>query len=138
MESRGMRINRVKTEWMKCAFGEEDRQEVDVEIDMETINEVQFFKYLGSLIQRLQSNGEMDKEIGNRKKSRWSNWRKCQGVMTDKRISIRMKKKVFTAVIRSALTYGVETWATSVWEEEQMNVTKMRMLRLLCEGEKER
>ena len=55
LENRGLRINRVKTEWIRCLFGEEDDEEVDLEIDMDNLKEVEFFKYLGSVIDNSRS-----------------------------------------------------------------------------------
>ena len=43
LEDRGLRINRMKTEWMRCLFGEE-HDEVDLEIDMENLKEVESFQ----------------------------------------------------------------------------------------------
>ena len=125
LEDRGLRINRVKTEWMKCPFGGED-DEVRLEIDMENGKEVASFKYLGSILDNM---GNMEREIGNRIQAGWASWRKCSGVMCDKRMTMRLKKRIHTTVIRPALIYGAETWATTKREEERLNVAELRMLR---------
>ena len=128
LEDRGLRINRMKTEWMRCFFGEE-HDEVDLEIDMENLKEVESFKYLGSV---LNNSGSMEREIGNRIQVGWTSWRKCAGVMCDKRMSMKLKRKIYTTVIRPALIYGAETWTTTKREEERLNVNEMRMLRWSC------
>ena len=128
LEDRGLRINRMKTEWMRCLFGEE-HDEVDLEIDMENLKEVESFKYLGSV---LDNSGSMEREIGNRIQAGWTSWRKCAGVMCDKRMSMKLKRKIYTTVIRPALIYGAETWTTTKREEERLNVNEMRMLRRSC------
>ena len=114
---------------MRCAFGEEDEQEVDVELDLEILKETQIFKYLGSMI---QSDGGMEEEIKHRVQSAWMNWKKRAGLMLDKRICTKLKKKVYTGVIRPAFIFGAETWATTKREEERLNVNEMRMLRWTC------
>ena len=128
LEDRGLRINRVKTEWMRCLFGAED-DEVGLEIDMENLKEVESFKYLGSI---LDKSGSIEREIGNRIKAGWASWRKCSGVMCDRRMSLRLKRKIHTTVIRPAMIYGAETWTTTKREEERLNVNEMRMLRWSC------
>ena len=128
LEDRGLRINRMKTEWMRCLFGEE-HDEVDLEIDMENLKEVESFKYLGSV---LNNSGSMEREIGNRIQAGWTSWRKCAGVICDKRMSMKLKRKIYTTVIRPALIYGAETWTTTNREEERLNVNEMHMLRWSC------
>ncbi|XP_063591415.1 uncharacterized protein LOC134768525 [Penaeus indicus] len=129
LEDRGLRISRMKTECMKCHFGEEDEQEVDLEIDLEVLRETDIFTYLGS---KVQHDGGMEAVITNRIQSGWRNWRKCAGVMTDKRMSMRLKRRICNSVMRHALTYGAETWETVKREEERLNVNEMRMLRWTC------
>ena len=128
LEDRGLRINRIKTECMNCIFEEDEEGEnrIDLEIDSDWIKEVPVFKYLGSMI---SSDGNMEREITNRIQTGWASWRKCSGIMTDKRIGRKLKRRLYTAVIRPAMIYGAETWSTTKKEEERMNVNEMRMLR---------
>ena len=74
----------------------------------------------------------MEREIGNRVQAGWASWRKCAGVMYDRRMSMKLKKRVYTTVVRPALVYGAETWTTTKREEERLNVNEMRMLRWSC------
>ena len=46
LEERGLRINRIKTECMRCTFGDEEENNIDLEIDLERIKEVPAFRYL--------------------------------------------------------------------------------------------
>ena len=128
LENRGLRINRVKTEWMRCLFGEEGN-EVDLELDMENLKEVESFKYLGSF---LNNDGNMEREMSNRIQAGWTSWRRCAGVMCDKRMTMKLKKRIYTTVVRPALIYGAEAWTTTKREEERLNVNEMRMLRWSC------
>ena len=43
--------------------------------------------------------------------------------------SLRLKAKVYEAIIRPALTYGSECWAMKVTNKRQIATTEMRMLR---------
>lgn len=52
--------------------------------------------------------GDMEKEIKNRIPSGWNNWRKVSGVICDKKVPISSKGRVHKAVVRLAMTYGLE------------------------------
>ena len=60
------------------------------------------------------------------------NWKKCSGVLCDRRMPVKLKGKVYKTVIRPAMLYGAETWATTKRQEKRIEVTEMRMLRWMC------
>ncbi|KAK3573780.1 hypothetical protein QTP86_032949 [Hemibagrus guttatus] len=51
--------------------------------------------YLGSTV---QSNGECGKETEKRVQAVWNGWRKVSGVLCDRKISVRIKGKVYKTV----------------------------------------
>ena len=63
------------------------------------------FKYLGS---HLTSDGNFDPEINHRIQAGWYNWKKVSGVLCDRKISARVKGKVYKTAVRPALIYGAE------------------------------
>ena len=74
----------------------------------------------------------METEITKRVGAGWRNWNKCSGVLCDIRMQVKLKGKVYKTVIRSAMLYGAETWATTKRQENRIEVTEMRMLRWMC------
>ena len=46
--------------------------------------------------------------------------------------SLKMKGQVYSACVRSGMTYGSETWALKVEHEEKLNRAEMRMIRWMC------
>ena len=66
------------------------------------------FKYLGAT---LAENGDLDAEMMHRIQSGWKNWKRVSGILCDRRISLRVKGKVYKTVVRPAMMYGAETWA---------------------------
>ena len=130
LEERGLRINRIKTVGMRCNFEEVARErEIDLEIDFHKLKEVESFKYLGSVI---QNNGDLDEELTRSIQSGWNRWRKCSGVLCDRRMPVKLKSKIQRQVVRPAMLYSSETWATRKKDEDRIDVNEMRMLRWEC------
>ena len=80
----------------------------------------------------MTEDGELDVEINHRVQCGWNAWRKLTGVLCDKKISARLKGKVYKTAVRPAMTYGSETWAIKKAQEKRMDVAEMRMLRWMC------
>ncbi|XP_063586992.1 uncharacterized protein LOC134764337 [Penaeus indicus] len=101
-EKRGMKVSRVKIEYM-CLNGVPGGS---VRIQDQRLPEVKEFKYLRST---LQADGGVDAEISRRIQSGWNNWKKMSGVLCDKRIPTRVKGKMHQTVIQPAMLYRLET-----------------------------
>ena len=129
LEDRGLVLNRNKTKWMKCKFNQEEEEDVDLEMDGTILEEVDTFKYLGSVIQK---DGGIENEITSRIQAGWGNWKKCSGVLCDKKMPMKLKSKVHRTIVRPAMIYGSETWSTTKKEEKRLDVNEMRMLRWTC------
>ena len=86
------------------------------------------FKYLGAT---LAENGDLDAETTHRIQSgsRWKNRKRVSGILCDRRISLRVKGKVYTTAVRRAMMYGAETWAVKKAQEKKFDVAGMRMVR---------
>ena len=65
----------------------------------------------------------------HRIQSGWKNWKGVSGILCDRRISLIVKGKVYTMVVRPAMMYGAETWAVKKAQEKKLDVAEMRMLR---------
>ena len=77
-------------------------------------------------------NGDLDAEMTHRIQSGWQHWKRVSGILCDRRISLRVKGKVFHTVVRPAMMYGAETWAVKKAQEKKLDVAEMRMLRWMC------
>ena len=123
LERRGMKVSRSKTEYL-CINGGNDDETVKMEDTK--VPRVQEFKYLGSMV---QESGGWEREVKNRVKARWNEWRRVSGVICDKRLPPRVKAKVYSSVVRPAMVYGLETVAVTKKQVEEMEVAEMKMLR---------
>ncbi|KAK3548966.1 hypothetical protein QTP70_022654, partial [Hemibagrus guttatus] len=123
LERRGMKVSRSKTEYM-CVNEREGSG--TVRLQGEEAKKVQEFKYLGSTV---QSNGECGKEVKKRVQAGWNGWRKVSGVLCDRKISARIKGKVYRTVVRPAMLYGLETVSLRKRQESELEVAELKMLR---------
>ncbi|KAK3535564.1 hypothetical protein QTP70_016834 [Hemibagrus guttatus] len=123
LERRGMKVCRSKTEYM-CVNEREGSG--TVRLQGEEVKKVQEFKYLGSTV---QSNGECGKEVKKRVQAGWNGWRKVSGVLCDRKISARIKEKVYRTVVRPAMLYGLETVSLRKRQESELEVAELKMLR---------
>ena len=97
-----------------------------MKVNGDQLKNVNHFKYLGSVIDR---DGTIDRDVDLRVRAAWSSWRKLTGVLYDRKIPLRLKAKVYEAIIRPALMYGNECWAMKVTSKRKIATTEMRMLR---------
>ncbi|KAK3505678.1 hypothetical protein QTP70_004488, partial [Hemibagrus guttatus] len=123
LERRGMKVSRSKTEYM-CVNEREGSG--TVRLQGEEVKKVQEFKYLGSTV---HSNGECGKEVKKRVQAGWNGWRKVSGVLCDRKISARIKGKVYRTVVRPAMLYGLETVSLRKRQESELEVAELKMLR---------
>ena len=111
MENSGLKISRKKTVYMRFNGDETLDGDSDVNLQGENLGKVTTFKYLGSTLAE-----NVD-------------WKSVTRVLCDRRISLRVKGKVYKTVVRPAMMYGTETWAVKKTQEKKLDVTEMRMLR---------
>ena len=52
----------------------------------------------------------METEIAQRVGAGWMNWKKCSGVLCDKRMPVKLKGKVYRTVVRPAMWSAVAQW----------------------------
>ena len=86
----------------------------------------QEFKYLGSVI---CSKGGCTEAVKDWMEVAWCKWREFTGVTCDRKISLKLKAKVYKTMIRPALLYGQKRGQSGAKEESMLERTEMRMVR---------
>ena len=107
LERRGLKVSQSKTEYLK-AGGVDDGKEL--KLQGENVKRVKNFNYLGST---LSSDGRCEEEVRRRIQAGWMSWKKVSGVLWDKKLSARVKGKMYKSVVRPAMLYGMETVAVT-------------------------
>ena len=71
---------------------------------------VRKFRYLGDML-----NGEGRSRLASISRVRcgWKKFRELSGILTSKKVALRLKGKVYGACVRSSMIYGSETWAVN-------------------------
>jgi hypothetical protein len=111
LESKGFRLSRTKTEYMRCGFSTTTREEEEVSLDGQVVPQKDTFRYLGSM---LQKDGDIfiEEDVNNRIKVEWIKWCQAFGIPCDKRVPQKLKGKFYRTAIRPAMLYGAECWPT--------------------------
>lgn len=98
-----------------------------INVNNQTLNVVDKFKYLGSTISKnLSLDSEIDTRIG---KASTSMARLDERVWNNRNLTTNTKMRVYRACILSTLLYGSETWPTYTSQERKINAFHMRSLR---------
>jgi hypothetical protein len=109
LETKGFRLSRSKTEYMKCDFSATKQEEGNVRLDGQVVPKKDTFHYLGSM---LQKNGDIDKDVSHRIKAGWLKWHQTFGILCDPRVPLKLKGKFYRTAIRPVMLYGAEYWPT--------------------------
>ena len=123
LERTGMKVSRSKTKYLCINGGNDDET---VKMKDAKVPRVKEFKYLGSTV---QESGGCEREVRKRVQAGWNGWRRVLRVICDRKLSARVKGKVYSSVVRPAMMYGLETVAVTKKQVEEMEVAEMKMLR---------
>ena len=122
----GLKINIKKTEVLYQSNSTRTREE-DIMVDGNKLNSVLEFTYLGSTI---SSDGCIDDEIQRRMaKASASFGRLRQRLWNNHHVSMRVKGKIYRAIVLSTLLYGAEAWTVYRRQVKKLHAFMMRHLR---------
>jgi len=68
LETKGFKLSRSKTEYMKCCFSTVNTEEEEIILDGQVVRRKDIFRYLGSI---LQKDGEIDEDVNHRIRAGW-------------------------------------------------------------------
>ena len=94
-------------------------------IQGEKMKKVDHFKYLGTVV---SADGSFEKEVRRKVQAGWQRWRRASGVLCDRKLSARMKGKMYKSVVRPAMLYGMET-VVKERMEKNMEVAELNTVR---------
>ena len=122
----GLKINIKKTEVMFQPNSTMTMEE-DINVDETKLTHVKEFTYLGSII---ANDGHIEVELQKRmSKASMSFGRLRERLWNNHNVSIRVKGKIYRAIILSTLLYGAETWTVYRRHMKKLHAFMMRHLR---------
>ena len=125
---RKLRVNVGKSKVMRCTRSE-DSPRLNVLLDGEVLEQVDQFKYLGSII---AENGGVEADVSNRVKEGSKVLGAVSGVIKSRGLGMDVKRALYEKVIVPTVTYGSELWGMKESERQKLNVFEMRCLRSMC------
>ena len=103
---------------MLRVLGVDDGEELTLQ--RKKVKRAKNFKYLGSTV---SSDGRCEEEVKRRIQAGWMSWRKVSGVLCDRKLSAKVKDKMYKSVVRPTMLYGMER------QEGKMDVAELKMVR---------
>ena len=125
---RKLRVNVGKSKVMRCTINEGGNR-LDVRLDGEALEEVDQFKYLGSVI---AADGGVEADVRHRVNEGCKVLGAVKGVMKNRGLGMGVKRVLYEKVIVPTVTYGSELWGMKVSERRRLNVFEMKCLRSMA------
>ena len=122
LEKRGLKVSRSKTEYLKVG-GADVGEEL---LQGDVVKRVKNLKYLGSTV---SSDGRFEGKVRRRIQAGWISWKKVSGVVCGRKLSAKVKGKLYQSVIGPAMLYGMEAVAMTEKQEGKMEVAELKMVR---------
>ena len=122
-KERLLKLNVKKTKLLKVGNTQPD---ATVRVDGEQIEEVEHFKYLGSL---KAANGRCEKDIRTRISMAKKRMLDLVSIWKDRGIRKELKMKLVRALVWTVLTYGAEGWTLLKADENRIQAAEMRIYR---------
>ena len=127
---KGLNINTKKTKVMVVTKNEQSPK-INISINNHNIEQVDQFNYLGSMISQDARCGIEIKRRIILAKNAFSNIR---NLLTNRKLSIKIRKRFLKCYVWSVLLYGCETWTMGKMEEQKVQAAEMwfyrRMLKV--------
>ena len=118
----GLKINANKNEVMRT----EEAMAGNICLENRDINEVDSFKYLGTII---RNDGSLEDEFAERLKRGHQTMGRLNKIWRSNRLSSHTKIRLYISLVRSVLTYGNESWYCNETIERRFRVFENKALR---------
>ena len=90
------------------------------------IKKAKNFKYLDSTI---SNDARCEEEVRRRIQAGWISRREVSGVLCNKKLSAKVKNKIYKSIFRLTILYGMETVAVMERQMGKMELAELKMVR---------
>ena len=122
----GLDMNAKKTKTMVISKHPERDKRIEIKIDGETLEQVDQFKYLGTLV---TNDARTEKELNCRIGAAKTKFSLLSNILTSKQLSIPLKLRVLSCYVFSVFGYGSEAWTLTNAMEDKIEAFEMWCLR---------
>ena len=122
----GLKLNLEKTEVLYIGH---QREELDIEQEGKKLTQLDSFVYQGGAV---CGDGKTEREVHRRVQAGANAWRAVEGLMTDRRISKRLKGKVMSTCVIRACLYGTVTLALTELQQQRLQVCENNWVRKIA------
>ena len=125
---RKLKVNVGKSKVMVCS---RDRQRVQLRVRLngELLEEVESFKYLGSVISK---DAGVSMDVRQRVNEGAAAYGAMKSIWRVKEVGMNAKRTLYESVIVPTVIYGGESWGLTVKERRRLDVMEMNCLRSMC------
>ena len=123
LERRGLKVSQSSTEYLKAGDVDDGKE---LKLQGEKLKKAKNFEYLDSTV---SSDGRCEEEVRRRIQAGWMSWKKVSGVLCDRKLSARVKGKMYKSVVGPAMLYRMETMAVTEKQVGKMKVAELNMVR---------
>uniref|UniRef100_A0A8D8R4I6 Craniofacial development protein 2 n=1 Tax=Cacopsylla melanoneura TaxID=428564 RepID=A0A8D8R4I6_9HEMI len=114
-----MKINMKKTEILVCT---KDSEEINIQVNNETIKQINTFKYLGS---NINEDARCTTDIKQRIALAKIAFNKKKTLLCSNNVSLRIRKQLIKSLIWSVALYGSEAWTVSETDKKRIEAFEM-------------
>jgi sorting nexin-29 len=122
----GLEVNADKTKYVVMSRDRNAGRDVSVKIDNSSIERVEEFKYLGTI---LTDQNSVQEEIRSRLKLGNACYYSVQNLLSSRLLSKNFKINIYRTIILPVVLFGCETWSLTMREERRLRVFENRVLR---------
>jgi hypothetical protein len=122
----GLEVNSDKTKYMVMSRERNAGRDDSVKIDNSSIEKVEDFKYLETM---LTDQNSIQKEIKSRLKLGNACYHSVHNLLSSRLLSKNLKIKIYRNIILPVVLYGCKTWLPTLREERRLRMFENRVLR---------
>ncbi|KAI0491829.1 hypothetical protein KFK09_026090 [Dendrobium nobile] len=111
---------------MKCNFISNIFSEGIMTFGDQVIKKSIYFRYLGFSV---QNDGDINGDIISRIKVGLLKWRNASGMLCNRKVSLKLMRKFYKMMVRTAMLYGVECWPLKYKHNIKLSVAESRCIR---------
>ena len=127
-QRRKLKVNAGKSKVMRCSR-EGNVGGLNVHLGGERLEEVESFKYLGSVV---AADGGVEEDVRQRVNEGCRVMGVLNGLFKCRELRMEAKRGLYEGVVVPTVMYGSEAWGLKMKERNTLNVFDMRCLRSMC------